>query len=89
MTLAAVSMAYYHLIMEAGLPKFKRYAINVWNVNPEGKTDLEIANAGLGAMEAWMNEIGLVMNLTDLGVKEDCLKVSLMVHLSTKAVIKF
>lgn len=74
MTLAAVSMAYYHHIIEAGLPKFKRYAINVWNVNPEGKTDLEIANAGLDAMEAWMNEIGLVMNLTDLGVKEDMLE---------------
>lgn len=74
MTLAAVSMAYYHYIMEAGLSKFKRYAINVWNVNPEGKTDLEIANAGLDAMEAWMNEIGLVMNLTDLGVKEDMLE---------------
>lgn len=74
MTLAAVSMAYYHHIMEAGLPKFKRYAINVWNVNLEGKTDLEIANAGLDAMEAWMNEIGLVMNLTDLGVKEDMLE---------------
>ena len=74
MTLAAVSMAYYHHIMEAGLPKFKRYAINVWNVNPEGKTDLEIANTGLDAMEAWMNEIGLVMNLTDLGVKEDMLE---------------
>ena len=74
MTLAAVSMAYYHHIMEAGLPKFKRYAINVWNVNPEGKTDLEIANAGLDAMEALMNEIGLVMNLTDLGVKEDMLE---------------
>lgn len=74
MTLAAVSMAYYHHIMEAGLPKFKRYAINVWNVNPEGKTDLEIVNAGLDAMEAWMNEIGLVMNLTDLGVKEDMLE---------------
>lgn len=74
MTLAAVSMAYYHHIMEARLPKFKRYAINVWNVNPEGKTDLEIANAGLDAMEAWMNEIGLVMNLTDLGVKEDMIE---------------
>lgn len=74
MTLAAVSMAYYHHIMEAGLSKFKRYAINVWNINPEGKTDLEIANAGLDAMEAWMNEIGLVMNLTDLGVKEDMIE---------------
>ncbi|WP_294578066.1 iron-containing alcohol dehydrogenase [uncultured Thomasclavelia sp.] len=71
MTLAAVSMAYYHHIMEAGLPKFKRYAINVWNIDPEGKSDVEIAEAGLDAMKDWMNELGLVMNLTELGVTED------------------
>lgn len=74
MTLAAVSMAYYRHIMEAGLAKFKRYAINVWDINPEGKTDLEIANAGLEAMEAWMKEIGLVMNLTDLKVTADMIE---------------
>jgi alcohol dehydrogenase YqhD (iron-dependent ADH family) len=71
MTLAAVSMAYYKHIMPYGLDKFKRYAVNVWNVNPTGKSDEEIASEGLTKMEDWMNKIGLVMNLTDLGVTED------------------
>ena len=71
MTLSAVSMAYYKLIMPYGLKKFVRYAVNVRGVNPAGKTDETIAEEGLAAMEAWMRRIGLVMNLTDLGVTED------------------
>lgn len=71
MTLAAVSIPYYKFIMPYGLAKFKRYAINVWNVSPNGKTDEEIANEGLSCMENWMKENSLVMNLKDLGVKDD------------------
>ncbi|MDO4302058.1 MAG: iron-containing alcohol dehydrogenase [Clostridia bacterium] len=73
MTLSAVSMAYYRYIMPYGLDKFKRYAINVWNVNPENKADDEIALEGLASMENWMNKIGLVMNIKDLGVTDDML----------------
>ncbi|MGN1404155.1 MAG: iron-containing alcohol dehydrogenase [Ruminococcus sp.] len=74
MTLSAVSMAYYRYIMPYGLPKFKRFAINVWNVSPGGKTDKEIADEGLCAMESWMKEIGLVMNISELGVTKDMLE---------------
>lgn len=73
MTLAAVSMPYYHYILPYGLAKFKRYAINVWNVNGENKSDKEIAEEGLAKMEAWMKKIGLVMNITELGAKEEML----------------
>lgn len=74
MTLSAISMAYYRYICPLGLPKFKRYAINVWGVDPQGKTDEQIAAEGLERMESWMKEIGLVMNVTDLGVTEDMLE---------------
>lgn len=74
MTLSAVSMAYYRYIMLYGLPKFKRYAVNVWEVDPQGKTDEQIASEGLNRMEAYMNELGLVMNIRDLGVTEDMLE---------------
>ena len=74
MTLSAVSMAYYRHIMPYGLAKFRRFAVNVWNVNPDGKTDEEIADEGLCAMEAWMKEIGLVMNISELGVTEEMLE---------------
>lgn len=73
MTLAAVSMPYYRYILPYGLAKFKRYAINVWNVNGENKSDKEIAEEGLAKMEAWMKKIGLVMNITELGAKEEML----------------
>lgn len=74
MTLSAVSLAYYRHILPYGLPKFKRFALNVWGVDPAGKTDEEIAKAGLAAMESWMKELGVVMNLTDLGVTEEMLE---------------
>jgi alcohol dehydrogenase YqhD (iron-dependent ADH family) len=70
MTLSAVSMPYYRYIMPYGLKKFVRFAETVWEVNPEGKSDTEIAEAGLAAMEQWMKELGLVMNITDLGANE-------------------
>lgn len=71
MTLSAVSLAYYKYIMDAGLHKFVRFAKNVWNVNTNGKTDNEIALEGLSAMENWMKELGLAMNLRDIGTTED------------------
>ena len=73
MTLAAVSLPYYRHIMPYGLAKFKRFAINVWDVRPEGKTDEQIAQAGLAAMESYMRELGLVLNGRELGVDETML----------------
>ena len=73
MTLAAVSLAYYRHIMKSGLEKFKRFAVNVWDVTAEGKSDEQIAEEGLMAMESWMKELGLTMNLTELGVTEEML----------------
>ena len=73
MTLAAVSMPYYRYILPYGTEKFARYAVNVWQVKPEGKTNEQIAREGLVAMEAWMKKIGLVMNITELGAKKEML----------------
>ncbi len=71
MALAAVSLPYYRHILPYGLPKFKRFAIEVWKVNPEGKTDEEIAEEGLKAMEDWMKELGLAMKISELGAIKD------------------
>ena len=74
MTLAAVSMAYYRHILPYGLHKFKRFAENVWDIDPNGKTDEQVAKEGLKAMESWMRELGLVMNISELGATEDILE---------------
>lgn len=41
---------------------------------PNGQTDEQLAAAGLSALESWMKEIGLVMNLQESGVTEDMIE---------------
>ncbi len=74
MTLAAVSLPYYRYILPYGVQKFKRFAVNVWDVDPAGKTDEQVAEEGLRAMESWMRELGLVMNISELGAAEEMLE---------------
>ncbi len=71
MTLAAVSLPYYRTIMSYGLKKFKRFAVEVWGVCSEGKTDEEVANEGLAEMESWMKKLGLTLSISELGVTDD------------------
>lgn len=73
MTLSAISMPYYRYILPYGTTKFARYAVNVWNINPEGKTETQIAHEGLNTMEAWMKNIGLIMNISELEATEEML----------------
>ena len=74
MTLAAVSLPYYRYIMPYGLKKFARFAVNVWNISPDGKTDEQLADEGITAMESWMKELGLTMTISELGVTDDMIE---------------
>ncbi len=74
MTLSAVSIPYYKYIMPYGLDKFVRYAVNVWGVDEKDKSKEEIALEGLESMKNWLKQIGLVLNLTDLGVTKDMIE---------------
>lgn len=73
MTLSAVSIPYYTFIMPYGVKKFARFAVNVWDIDRNGKTDEQLAKEGLCAMETWMKELGLAMNLTEIGVTSEML----------------
>lgn len=74
MTLAAVSLPYYRHIMPYGLQKFKRFATEVWGVDPAGKSDGQIAEQGLEALEGWMRKLGVAMSLGELGATEDMIE---------------
>ena len=84
MTLSAVSLAYYRYIMPYGIKRFRRFAENVWGIDTKGMTDEQAANEGLAAMESWMRELGLAMNLSELGVTEDMVEgiADVTVHLT-------
>jgi alcohol dehydrogenase YqhD (iron-dependent ADH family) len=64
-------MAYYRRARKEGLPKFVRFAKNVWNISGNGLTDEQIAEAGLQALKDWMLEIGLPLTISELGATDD------------------
>ena len=74
MTLSAVSLPYYRYILPYGIKKFARFATEVWNIDATGKTEEQLAQAGLAAMEQWMKKLGVAMDITELGATKDMLE---------------
>ena len=72
--LAVLHPVYYRHIYQKGLPKFVRFAENVWGIARDGKTDQELALAGIQALADFIVEIGLPTTLKELGAKKEQLK---------------
>ena len=68
--LAVLHPVYYRHIYRDGLAKFVRFAENVWGIPREGKTDDALARAGIDALAAFIEEIGLPTTLRELGVTD-------------------
>ena len=68
--LAVVHPTYYRHICKDGLTKFKRFAVNVWGISENGKTDEEIALAGIDALADFIKKIGLPTTLRELGLHD-------------------
>lgn len=69
--LAVITPAYYRHIYKYGLSKFKQFAVNVWGISPEGKTDEETALAGIECLAAFIKEIGLPTTLKELDITDE------------------
>ncbi len=48
--------------------RFVQYAVRVWNIDPAGKSDDEIALAGIEATRAYFKRIGAPSSLGELGI---------------------
>ncbi len=66
--LAAIWGSWARYVYKNCLPRFKRYALNVMEVENKG-TDEEIALAGIEAMEDFYRSINMPTNLRELGIK--------------------
>jgi len=69
-TLSSVSLAYYNYILPYGVDKFKRFAIDVFNVDNKN-SDIEIAKEGLNKMKEWMKKLNLPLNTSSIGVTKE------------------
>lgn len=68
--LAVLQPVYYRHIYKDGLAKFQRFAVNVWGISPEGKTEEALALAGVEALADFIKEIGLPTTLRELSVNK-------------------
>lgn len=68
--LAAVWGSWARYTREENMPRFARFARNVMGCDTTGMTDLEAAEAGIQAMEAFFRSIGMPTNIHDLIGKE-------------------
>ena len=69
MGLAVIQPVYYRHIVREGLPKFVRFAKNVWGISEEDKTEIQLALAGIDALADFIRECGLPARLSELKVK--------------------
>lgn len=68
--LAVLQPVYYRHICRDGLAKFARFALRVWGISPEGKSEEELALAGVEALAEFIQEMELPTTLRELGVDE-------------------
>ena len=68
--LAVLHPVYYRHIYKEGLTKFVRFAENVWGIPRRGRTDEELALAGIDALSEFIKEIGLPSTLQKLGLTD-------------------
>ena len=69
--LAVLHPVYYRHIYQDGLPKFVRFAENVWGIAREGRSDEELALAGIEALADFIRELGLPATLKELGADRE------------------
>lgn len=71
--LAIISPAYYRYIYTYGLPKFVRYAQNIWHVNEPSWAPERVAMEGIARLEAFFKELGIPSTLREIGATQDML----------------
>ncbi|PAD31107.1 iron-containing alcohol dehydrogenase [Paenibacillus sp. 7523-1] len=61
--------------MDVNVDRFKRLAINVFEVNPEGKSDKQVAEEGIQALRKFWTSIGAPSRLADYDIDDSQIDV--------------
>ena len=69
--LAALHPALYRHMLPEAEAQFARMAVEVWGIDPTGKTREALANAFIDALSAFIREIGLPATLGEMGITAD------------------
>lgn len=66
--LAVLQPACYRQLCQSQTDKFVRFALRVWDISPEGRTRMQLAQAGLEDLEGFIRLLGLPGTFRELGL---------------------
>lgn len=70
-SVAVLQPVYYRHIYRDGLSKFARFAAQVWEIPRKGRSEEELARAGIDALSDFIRETELPTALRDLGITDE------------------
>ncbi|WP_018247954.1 iron-containing alcohol dehydrogenase [Orenia marismortui] len=73
--LAIIFPNWMKYVLDQGTDKFVQYATRVWDVDPTGKSDKEVALEGIEKTREWFNKMGAPSSLADYDIGDDKLEV--------------
>jgi len=73
--LAIIFPKWMRYVYRENIARFVRFAVEVWNVDPTGKTDDEVALEGIAATEAFFARIGAPTRLADYEIDDQHLQL--------------
>jgi alcohol dehydrogenase YqhD (iron-dependent ADH family) len=79
--LAIIFPKWMRYVYRENVQRFKRFAVEVWDVDPTGKTDEEVALEGIAATEAFFRRIGAPSRLADYQIGDE--NIELMAQKAT------
>lgn len=68
--LAIIFPNWMKYVYKENIPRFKRFALEVWNVDPNGKTDDQAALEGIEATRKFFDQIGAPSRLADFNIDD-------------------
>lgn len=69
--LAVIHPVLYRRLCESAPKKFARFAVNVFGVCTEGKTETEAAQEGVASLASFIKEMGLPSTFAEMGIGAD------------------
>lgn len=68
--LAIVFPNWMKYVYKNSINKFKKYAVNIWNVDTKNKTDEEIALEGINKTKEYFSKVGAPVTLSEVNIPE-------------------
>ena len=68
--LAVIHPVLYRHIYKNAVKQFAKFAVNVWGIDPNGKTDEEVALEGINALADFIKEVGLPTKFSEMDITD-------------------